>query len=497
MHRGALRRIFTVLTLTILATALAVVPQLTRSTPASAAPATTLSVCGVVTAYVPATNISMGEIIIGGTPYFIAPGAVVSVSGVTNGTNACLTATLDTGGQIAAGTLVANLSTNVSVCGTLTSFVAPSSTVAGSLTIGGQTFSIAPSTSLSLVGVLFVGSSYCLNGTLNTAGQLVSGTLTTGTATAINVCGVVTSYVPATAGGFGSITIGGQTYTIAPGVVLGGSSASVFTVCLTGSVNGAGQITSGSFTTVVNTTTPVSVCGTLSAYTAPTASSAGSIMLNGQTYLIALGTAVGGSGALVTGGTYCLTGSLNAGGQLISGTITAVVLGPVNVCGVVTAYTLATSTNAGSITIGGQSYAIAPGVTLTGSALLSSGPNPTLCLQAGLGTSGQISSGSLSTSTVGGASTQNVCGAVTAYTPASSTAGGSITVGGNTFSILAGAVFVGAAQPAVGTSVCLTLTLNSSNAIVGGVVVTTSTGVPLSATPVYASARSRAFATPA
>jgi hypothetical protein len=498
MYRHALTRLLTVLVLATVASALAVAPQLTRATPVSAATTTSISVCGPVTAYLPATNLTSGQIVIAGTAYPIVAGAVITGGSITYGASACLTATADSLGEILAGTLVPNVSTNVSVCGTLAAFTPATSVTAGSLTIGGQTLTIAPNNSLGFVGTVFIGTPYCLSGTLNLSGQLVGGTLTPSSVANISVCGVVSSYIASTSATYGTITIGGQTFGIVPGAVLtGGAFVVGSSVCLTGTVNGASQITSGTFSGLVPTPVPTTgnICGPLTSYIAATSASFGTITINGQTFQIVPGTVVSGGVTLLTGGTYCLSGTLNGFGQLTAVTISPIQLGPLSLCGPVTALVPAGATAAGSITISGQTYAIAPGVTIVGAPNLAVNAAPILCLQATLSLTGQISSGTLSAAS-SGAPTVNICGAVTAYTAATATAGGTITVGGNTFAIVAGTQFVGVAQPAVGTSVCLTLVVNTAGAIVGATVVTSSTGVPLSATLVGASEGPRALARP-
>jgi filamentous hemagglutinin len=481
MYRQMLRRLLSILVLITVASALAVVPQVARTPSAFANVTTGGSACGVLTAYLPATPFAAGQIVIGNTAYSIAPGTTLSGNpSFLLGSSVCLSATVNGSGQIVGGTLSTNFTSNVSVCGVVTAFTSPTSVTAGSVTINGQSYVIAPNNSLGLM-VVTLGASYCLNSFLNGFGQLTGGTLTLGSANAVNVCGVVTAYTSPSIFAPGFITIGGQTYVIAPGVALTSTGlVGAGVVCLTVFLNGAGQISSGSFSGVPSSTNTVSVCGAFGGFTAATASTPGSIVISGQTIPIGVGVVLGGSILLAANTTICLNGTTNAAGQIILGAVFPTVLAPLTICGTLTAYTLSTASTAGSITIGGHTYGIAAGVTLSGAGLLTISANPTLCLQASLNGAGQISTGSLGL-TLGGTPSVNVCGMVTAYTAATATADGTITVASNTLAITAGAVFVGVAQPAVGAGVCLALVVNSSGAIVGGTVVNTSTGIPLSA----------------
>jgi len=99
----------------------------------------------------------------------------------------------------------------------------------------------------------------------------------------------------------------------------------------------------------------VSVCGTVTAYAAP-GLLPGLIVIGGQSIPIAVGANINGSGLITVGSNLCLSGSLNALAQLQSGTVTVNASTSVSVCGVVSAYTAATASLPGSITIGGQTF---------------------------------------------------------------------------------------------------------------------------------------------
>src|SRR5713101_3385400 len=64
-------------------------------------------------------------------------------------------------------------------------------------------------------------------------------------------------------------------------------------------------------------TTTASVCGNVTAFTAATLTSPGSITIGGQTIAIAANTTVDGSGLIRVGTDLCLNGTLNLLGQLV------------------------------------------------------------------------------------------------------------------------------------------------------------------------------------
>jgi hypothetical protein len=255
----------------------------------------------------------------------------------------------------------------VSVCGTVSSYLAPSAVLPGLIVIGGQAIPIAIGANIQGSGLISVGADLCLTGTLNVAGQLTDPTtVTVNATTSLEVCGVVSAYTAATASTPGSITIGGQTIPIAVGTSIDGSGLITLgaDLCLNGTLNASGQLVVPSSVSV-EASTSISVCGVVTAYTAATASSAGSLTIGGQTIPISAGTNINGSGLISVGANLCLSGTLNASGQLVPPSSVAVnASSSVNVCGVVTAFTPATASAPGSITIGGQTFSIAPGTTL-------------------------------------------------------------------------------------------------------------------------------------
>jgi hypothetical protein len=272
----------------------------------------------------------------------------------------------------------------------------------------------------------------------------------------VAVCGTVTAYAaPSLVPGL--IVIGGQSIPIAAGATINGQGLINVgsDLCLNGSLNALAQLETGTVT--VNATTSVSVCGVVSAYTAATASTPGSITIGGQTFPIAAGTNIDGSGLINVGANLCLNATLNGLGQITTpATVTANATTSVSVCGVVSAYTAATASSPGSITIGGQTFPIAAGTNIDGSGLINVGAN--LCLNATLNGLGQITTPA--TVTANATTSVSVCGVVSAYTAATASSPGSITIGGQTFPIAAGTNIDGSGLITLGTNLCLNATLN-------------------------------------
>jgi hypothetical protein len=353
----------------------------------------------------------------------------------------------------------------VSVCGTVSSYLAPSAVLPGLIVIGGQTIPIAIGTNIQGEGLIKVGADLCLNGSLDVAGQLTDPVSVTATATtSLEVCGVVSAYTAATASAPGSITIGGNTIPIAAGTAIDGAGliTAGANLCLHGTVNGFGQLTVPSSMTA-NVTTSIQVCGVVTAYTAATASSAGSITIGGQTIPIAAGTAIDGAGLITLGANLCLSGTLNASGELVvPSSVSVGATTSISVCGVVTAYTAATASSAGSLTIGGQTIPIAAGTNINGSGLIQVGAN--LCLNGTLNASGQLVPPA--SVAVDGSLSVSLCGVVSAYTSATASAPGSITIGGQMIPIAAGTSLAGSGFISIGANLCLNGTLNASGQLV-------------------------------
>ena len=130
-------------------------------------------------------------------------------------------------------------------------------------------------------------------------------------------------------------------------------------------------------TTCTQCTTNVS--GTVTAYAKATATANGSITIGGTKYVIKAGTTL--SATIKVGVYVSLRLTLNASGQ-----VTACAVISVKVSGLITAFVPATPLTTGKLVIGGQSFVIAKGASLS----LSVGLNVTLTLT--LNSAGQVTS---------------------------------------------------------------------------------------------------------
>jgi hypothetical protein len=198
--------------------------------------------------------------------------------------------------------------------------------------------------------------------------------------------------------------------------------------------------------TVAPTGSMVAICGSVTAFTPATATSAGSISFSTAnvvtTYPILAGVTLVGQSAISTGVNVCLSGQLNAGGSLVNGVITVNTPTTIVICGPVTAYTPATATALGSLTIAGITFPTAVGATFTG-ATVAAGAN--LCITAQLSSLGNLLSGRAVVNTSGALS---LTGPFTTFIPPTATTNGLVTFGTTTFVIPAGStITVGGAVP--------------------------------------------------
>jgi hypothetical protein len=205
-------------------------------------------------------------------------------------------------------------------------------------------------------------------------------------------CGPVTAFTAATATATGTITIGtgGPVLTIAAGTSFTGPTlATNANICIVGTTNSTGQLVSGFVFTNPNPVAGgITVCGNV------TAVGTGSLNIGGASFTFASGGATFTGLPLTTAGPLCISFTLNASGQVTGGIVSqAAATSPVTVCGAVTAFTAATSSAAGTITISGVAIPIASGTTFTGVTVAS---GSTFCLQFRLNSAGQISSATAS-----------------------------------------------------------------------------------------------------
>jgi hypothetical protein len=124
-----------------------------------AAPGAGAGVCGVATAYTPATATAAGSIRVAGLTYSIAPGSVVT--GVTIGQDRCYSLCFNDQGQIAGGNSYSGYNMPL-VCGLVTDFSKAVGGTAGSVTIGGAKIRIAPGLYLAGQDLVAPGSNSCL-----------------------------------------------------------------------------------------------------------------------------------------------------------------------------------------------------------------------------------------------------------------------------------------------------------------------------------------------
>ena len=171
------------------------------------------------------------------------------------------------------------------------------------------------------------------------------------------------------------------------------------------------------------TGTTVSICGTLSAYTAAGTGTTGSIAFSAPAtnLTLAAGATVNlvGSATTAAGSNVCLVGLVGASSQLTSVSITAAptVATQVVLCGLVGTYSTP-GTTTGSITIGNVLYPVAVGAAAFTGVAVSTGQN--VCLTASLNGLGQITGGiAVANPTTTSTTAVSFCGTLQTFTPAS------------------------------------------------------------------------------
>jgi hypothetical protein len=206
------------------------------------------------------------------------------------------------------------------------------------------------------------------------------------------------------------------------------------------------QTGGGTAVPTATTTSVVAICGTVTSFTAATGTTAGTITFTTgnlvTTYPILAGVTLVGQNAITTGASVCLSGLLDVTGNVVSGVITVNAPTTIIVCGPVTAYTAATATALGSVTIAGITFPTALNATFSGTTI-AVGSN--LCITAQLSGLGNLVGGSVAANTSGALS---LVGPFTTYIPATATTPGLVTFGTVSFVIPAGStITVGGAVP--------------------------------------------------
>lgn len=263
----------------------------------------------------------------------------------------------------AQGTGTANL---VITCGVVSAYTAPvPGTSPGSITIAGQTISIGAG--VTVTGSPAVSAAGCFQYNTDVSGNLVSASFVPVPAGIQAVCGTVTAYTaPANGTTAGSVTINGTQIFIPAGTVVTGAGTGVVgsNVCFEYTLDVSGNLVSAGF--VPNATAPVTICGPVTAFTAPTGSTAGSLVIGGVTVPLVVGSAAAFAATTPTvGQTQSITLNLNGAGQVTSATIAAGTCTGTTLTGAFTSFTAATATTGGLATIAGLNFTIAAGTNVT------------------------------------------------------------------------------------------------------------------------------------
>jgi hypothetical protein len=180
-------------------------------------------------------------------------------------------------------------------------------------------------------------------------------------ATHLRLCGRVNAYVPPTALLAGTVTVGPATLLIAAGTDVSSQVEVGANLCFDLEIDTAGRITDSTVT--ANTTTAVDICGMVNAHAAADADSYGSLQIGGVDFVLAAGSQL--PATVRAGANLCLDLTLNAFGQVSGGTAQANITSTVDVCGQVTAFSAATATGDGSLTIDSVPRAVAARTTLS------------------------------------------------------------------------------------------------------------------------------------
>jgi hypothetical protein len=216
---------------------------------------------------------------------------------------------------------------------------------------------------------------------------------------------------------------------------------------------------------------PVNVCGIVGSFTPSSSAVAGSISFteNGSTTTLGIqpNVSFSGVGPSLVGFDYCLSGVVNASGQLVVAHVLADVPQSATACGTAT-YVPATATTLGVLSIAGSPFTVAAGTNFTGSSI-SNGSN--MCVALTINSLGQVTGGTVQTN--GGSTASNIpvelCGTVTAYTAATSSAAGSITFkAGNetpTYTLPAGETTSGFGTITVGQDLCFVAVIGQNNTV--------------------------------
>jgi hypothetical protein len=201
-----------------------------------------LRVCGVITELARAGAETSGRLVINGVRYLLAIGSSLPAN-VKAGANLCLKLMLNGFGQVTGGSVSANATTTLRLCGVVTGLARATSTSTGLLEVAGRRLTLAIGSRLP--AAITVGADLCLRLRLNALGQVQDGTAEVDVQTTATVCGEVTARVDATGTSDGSLTIGGIRHVLRSGTDLSSQVRAGAFVRLRLSVDAFGAVTDG------------------------------------------------------------------------------------------------------------------------------------------------------------------------------------------------------------------------------------------------------------
>jgi len=289
-----------------------------------------LSACGRINAFTPATATTDGSIAIGTRTYVLRADALYSQMGQNRlalvvGREVCLNGALD-----ASGAMLSYIGHGIPqpYCGRVQSLRAPTGAVAGSLVIqdtGIATFSIPVGTDLSNDAPSPYGTYKCYSLAVDAPGDAyVTGRFirtVDRVASRLQICGRVLEYTRATPTAAGAVQIGSRALTIERGFVYTGDPAGdrvdrtvVGTdVCLTGGLSATGELI-----TFITGQFRDSACSTVGSYRPPSTATDGMLVLSVAEHpdymrlIVARGTDLG---TVATGGHICVRYAINGNGD--------------------------------------------------------------------------------------------------------------------------------------------------------------------------------------
>ena len=334
---------------------------------------------------------------------------------------------------------------SLKICGEVTVYVKATLLATGLLTINGVPLVIEVGTVLP--ASVEVGADICVDLTTNPLGLITGAAVTANVHAEVKVCGVVQAYTAATALATGSLRIGGHTYTLGLGSSLPASVDVGDDLCLDLELDGFGRVADGTVT--ANAHVKLKVCGTVTAYTEATATTAGLLKVGSKTWTLAVLSSL--PATVDVGADICIELELDGHGHVSDGEVAANVETSVRICGTVAAYTAATASALGQLNIAGHTWVVALATQLPAS--VQAGAD--LCLDLSLNGFLQVKDGDVTANVEG---SLEICGTVTAYAAATATTLGQLKVAGRTLVMALDADLPASVR--AGADLCLDLTLN-------------------------------------